>query len=124
MKEKTTVFDLQKYINIDVEDSLEERFMKSEKMYVRFLRKLLRTKDFMLLDLLITDKNAAEAERKAHNLKGVCANLGLVDLQAGFTFLVKHLRSERVDWMIVYTKMEELRPLWYKTIDCIRSIDD
>ena len=40
--------DLKNYLDIDIAESLEERFMDEEAFYLRFLRKLLVTQDFAL----------------------------------------------------------------------------
>ena len=42
--------ELPQYVAIDIQEALEERFMESEAMYVRFLRKLLTTDDYKLME--------------------------------------------------------------------------
>ena len=49
--------ELPQYVAIDIQEALEERFMESEAMYVRFLRKLLTSDDYKLME------EAAEAGR-------------------------------------------------------------
>ena len=66
--------------------------MDEEALYLRFLRKLLTTQDFAILEQKLAEGDWAEALRKAHNLKGVCANLGLNSLSGRFAALVKLLR--------------------------------
>ena len=41
--------DLEKYIAIDIAEALEERFMDSEELYVRFLRKLAASNDLAVV---------------------------------------------------------------------------
>ena len=69
--------ELPQYVAIDIQEALEERFMESEAMYVRFLRKLLTTDDYRLMEEAAAAENWQEVLRYAHNLKGVCATLGL-----------------------------------------------
>ena len=68
--------DLNKYIYIDIAEALEERFMDSEELYVRFLRKLVAANDLAVVEDFVAQQNWPEALRKAHNLKGVCGSLG------------------------------------------------
>ena len=73
--------ELPQYVAIDIQEALEERFMESEAMYVRFLRKLLTTDDYRLMEEAAAAENWQEVLRYAHNLKGVC-NVG-ADRPAG-----------------------------------------
>lgn len=87
------LMDLPAVLDIDVQGSLEERFMESEALYVRFLRKLLADTNVAELQKAFAEENWDEVLRKAHNLKGVCANLGLNSLSGNFAAIVAELRS-------------------------------
>lgn len=115
--------DLQQYLAIDIAESLEERFMDDEALYLRFLRKLLTTQDFSLLEQYVQEGNWAEALRKAHNLKGVCASLGLVSLAADFAELVTLLRSDSFTAQQVRTQLEDLRSSWQQTLHYIEQVE-
>ncbi len=65
-----------------------------KKLYIRFLRKLLVSEEFNTLKRCVQEAAWGEALRLAHNLKGVCANLGLWQLSEDFAAIVKLLRSE------------------------------
>lgn len=114
--------DLQQYLDIDIAESLAERFMDDETLYLRFLRKLLTTQDFSLLEQFVEEENWAEALRKAHNLKGVCANLGLVSLAAAFAELVKLLRSDSFTAQQVRAQLEALRSSWQQALHYIEQV--
>lgn len=116
--------DLPEFLDIDIAESLEERFMDDETFYLRFLRKLLTTQDFALLEQKIAAEDWNEALRKAHNLKGVCANLGLNTLSKSFADLVTLLRSEHFTASEVREAFAKLAPLWQKTLDCIGRVED
>lgn len=115
--------ELQNFINIAVAESLEERFMDSEELYVRFLRKLIATNDLADVEQLLEQENWPEALRRAHNLKGVCGSLGLVDLQAKLAELVKLLRSEGFTKAQAQTMLATIKPEWEKTLACIRELE-
>lgn len=117
------LMELQHYLTIDIAESLEERFMDDEAFYLRFLRKLLTTQDFSLLEQYVQEENWAEALRKAHNLKGVCANLGLLQLAADFAALVKLLRSEGFSAQQVREQLAQLRGEWETALDYIRQVE-
>ncbi|MGM9568689.1 MAG: Hpt domain-containing protein [Phascolarctobacterium sp.] len=116
--------DLSKYIEIDIAEALEERFMDSEELYVRFLRKLEAANDLAVVAGFIAEQNWPEALRKAHNLKGVCGSLGLTKLQAELAALVKLLRSEGFTAEQVAAQLAVIRPEWDKTLACIRKLED
>lgn len=115
--------ELPRYISIDVAGSLEDRFMGSKELYVRFLRKLLTSADFAALQELAAADDWQEALRRAHNLKGVCANLGLTDLSAAFAGLVQLLRSEGFQPQQARRKLAAIVPEWEKTLRYIGALD-
>mgnify|MGYP000724323535 CR=1 FL=1 len=80
--------ELPQYVAIDIKEALEERFMDSEAMYVRFLRKLLTTDDYKLMEEAAEAGNWQEVLRYAHNLKGVCATLGLTGCRRSLPLLL------------------------------------
>ena len=115
--------DLEKYIAIDIAEALEERFMDSEELYVRFLRKLAASNDLAVVEDFVAQQNWPEALRKAHNLKGVCGSLGLTKLQEQLAQLVKLLRSEGFTAEQVEAQMALIKPEWERTLECIRSLE-
>ena len=115
--------DLEKYIAIDIAEALEERFMDSEELYVRFLRKLAASNDLAVVEDFVAQQNWPEALRKAHNLKGVCGSLGLTKLQEQLAQLVKLLRSEGFTIAQVEEQLAIIRPEWERTLECIRSLE-
>lgn len=116
--------DLSQYIEINIAEALEERFMESEELYVRFLKKLEAANDFAVVEGFVVEQNWPEALRKAHNLKGVCGSLGLTKLQAQLAALVKLLRSECFTQAQVQAELNAMRPEWERTINCIRQLED
>ena len=116
--------DLSQYIEIDIDEALEERFMDSEELYVRFLKKLEAANDLVVVENFVAEQNWPEALRKAHNLKGVCGSLGLTKLQGQLAALVKLLRSEGFTAEQVAAQLVLIKPEWDKTLACIRKLED
>ena len=117
--------ELPQYVAIDIQEALEERFMESEAMYVRFLRKLLTTDDYRLMEEAAAAENWQEVLRYAHNLKGVCATLGLTGLQAQFADIVSLLRSEKYIVAQLQAKLAAVKHDWQRTlqyIECMMEI--
>ena len=115
--------ELPQYVEIDIQEALEERFMESEAMYVRFLRKLLTTDDYKLMDAAAETGNWQEVLRYAHNLKGVCATLGLTGLQAQFADIVNLLRSEEYTVPQLQAKLAVVKNDWQRTLQYIEELE-
>lgn len=116
--------ELPQYVAIDIKEALEERFMESEEMYVRFLRKLLTTDDYRLLEEAAAAENWQEVLRYAHNLKGVCATLGLTGLQAQFAAVVSLLRSEEYTVAQLQEKLVVVKHEWQRTLQYIEQLEN
>jgi HPt (histidine-containing phosphotransfer) domain-containing protein len=115
--------ELPQYVAIDIKEALEERFMDSEAMYVRFLRKLLTTDDYKLMEEAAEAGNWQEVLRYAHNLKGVCATLGLTGLQAQFAAVVSLLRSEDYTLPQLQEKLATVKTQWQRTLQYIEQLE-
>lgn len=85
--------ELKNYLEIDLEGSLAERFMGSADMYVRFLKKFAGDNGYAALLQAMESGDDQNVLRCAHNLKGVCATLGLAGLQRSFADIVSLIRS-------------------------------
>lgn len=115
--------ELPQYVVIDIQEALEERFMESEAMYVRFLRKLLTTYDYKLMEEAAETGNWQEVLRYAHNLKGVCATLGLTGLQAQFADIVNVLRSEEYTVPQLQAMLAAVKNDWQRTLQYIEELE-
>ena len=115
--------ELPQYVVIDIKEALEERFMESEAMYVHFLRKMLTTDDYKLLEEAVEGGNWQEVLRYAHNLKGVCATLGLTGLQAQCADIVNLLRSEEYTELQLQAKLAALKNDWQRTLQYIEQLE-
>ena len=115
--------ELSQYVAIDIQEALEERFMESEAMYVRFLRKLLTTDDYILMEEAADAENWQEVRRYAHNLKGVCATLGLTGLQAQIADIVRLLRSEDYPVPQLQAKQTAVKIDWQRTLQYIEELE-
>lgn len=91
------IWELEKLLGVDVKTCLDERFMGSEAMYVRFLKKLLDDKNLVQLTDAVQCCDYKDVELKAHTLKGLCATLGLDDLSRLFGQMVCMVRSGDID---------------------------
>ena len=116
--------DLPNYIDINIAKGLEERFMDSEALYVRFLRKLAASQEFAQLQAAIQAANWQEALRLAHNLKGVCATLELGTLSAAFAAVVTLLRSDSFAPQDVQQQLMAVQSEWDKTLACIEKLQE
>lgn len=91
------VQDLEQYLDIDIMEALENRFMDSQELYGRFLKKFAAEEREAALGQAFAGGDQQELLRQAHNLKGVAANLGLCGLAAKCQDLVAMLRSGNQD---------------------------
>lgn len=73
-------------------DNVLERLM-TEKLVKKFLYKFADTRDMEELKASLAAGDCSTAFRMAHNLKGVCANLGITRLSASSSELCEELRD-------------------------------
>ncbi len=64
---------------IDV-DSVMQRFMGSERLTEKFMKRFADDVTFSQLEKAVVDGDSEEAFRAAHTLKGVAGNLGMTEL--------------------------------------------
>ena len=78
-------------------DSALDRFMGKEALYQKFLIKFLDDKNFANLEECMNAKDAKEAFKCAHTIKGLSGNLGLNNLSDAIVPLVETLRKENLE---------------------------
>lgn len=98
--------------------------MDSKALYIRFLRKLAAADDFASVGKSCEGGNFGEALRRAHNLKGVCASLGLTLLTEELSELVRILRKENFSSAEIDAQLVRIRPEWEKTLALISQLED
>lgn len=87
------------------------------------MRKLLTTDDYKLMEEAAEAGNLQEVLRYAHNLKGVCATLGLTGLQAQFADIVNVLRSEEYTMPQLQAKLAAVKIQWQRTLQYIEELE-
>lgn len=113
-----TVKECYDKIGADYEGVLQ-RF-GSEGLIKKFALKFLDDASFQNLQEALKNKDAEEAFRASHTLKGICANLGLDNLYKVSSDLTEQLRGRILDgYEEKYQKVEEQYRL---TVDTIAQI--
>lgn len=72
--------------------------LRSERLVQKFVLKFVDDGSYTLLLDSLRDKNAQEAFRAAHTIKGMCQNLGFTRLQDSSTELTECLRGGNLDF--------------------------
>ena len=88
----------------------------------RFLLKIPQDESFALLSAAMDSRDAKEAFRAAHSMKGISANLGLTRLYQCSSDLSDVLRDGawRENCLALFERMSEA---YANTIACIRALD-
>lgn len=81
-----------------------ERFMGSEALLVKFLKKFLEDENYEKLAQAMKGQDYGEALRASHTLKGVCGNLSMGNLYELTAKQVGLFRAEK------YQEAEEMMP--------------
>lgn len=85
-----TVKDFYEFINGDYAGTLG-RLMKEDRI-LKYVKKFAESDEFAQLKENLAKKDYETAFRNAHNMKGVCANLGFSELQEASSILCEDLR--------------------------------
>lgn len=96
-----------------------ERFMGREELYQKFLVKFLADENVMQLEKYLDEKNAEEAFKCAHTIKGLCGNLGFDNLLEADVPLVEKLRAGVLEG--TSELFEELKKKYDRLCEIIRK---
>ena len=115
-----TVKECYELIGADYEDVLN-RMMKKEELVRKFVKKFLDDKSYEQLCNSMEEKNAEEAFRAAHTLKGVAQNLSFTGLYQPASVLTEKLRIGEMDGTmdLLHKVAEEYK----KTISFVNQVD-
>ncbi|MEQ2445047.1 Hpt domain-containing protein [Pseudoflavonifractor sp. CLA-AP-H29] len=104
---------------IDVDEALE-RFMGSEAMLTRFLKKFPADPGFSALAAALAAGDQEGAVNAAHTLKGLCGNLSIKPLFTGFDRQVALMRAG--DWAAAAAMMPQLTEDYNRTVEAILAL--
>lgn len=85
-----------KQAGVDIDGALE-RFMGNTEMYMKFLKKFEKDRNFVLLRAAMDEDDAEAAFSASHTLKGLTGNLSVMKLHGLFSKQVEFLRSNDFD---------------------------
>lgn len=105
-------------IGADFEDVLGR--LGSEKLIERFALKFLEDDSYSNLKEALAEKNAENAFRAAHTLKGVCLNLGLKNLYTVSSDLTEKLRGRSLDG--ADELFEKVREQYDITVNALKNV--
>ena len=104
---------------VDVDEALE-RFMGSEAMLTRFLKKFPVDQGFASLAAALEAGDHEGAVNAAHTLKGLCGNLSIKPLFAGFDRQVALMRAG--DWDGAAAMMPGLTQDYHRAVEAILAL--
>ena len=104
---------------VNVDEALE-RFMGSEAMLERFLKKFPADKGFAALTEALEAGDHEGAVNAAHTLKGLCGNLSIKPLFAGFDRQVTLMRAG--DWDAAAAMMPQLTENYNRALEAILAL--
>lgn len=95
--------------------------LHSDEKIVKFLVKFSQTDNYELIDSALQNQDYETAFREAHNLKGICDNLGLSLLQKSASAVTEALRGGKPQNDIT-PLMDALKKDYSMTIDAIKPL--
>ena len=116
-----TLQECYEYLEADY-DGVMKRLMKEERI-IRFLTKLLDEPLYDVLQDALDRKNYEEAFRAAHNMKGVCQNLGINKLAESSSELCETMRhgEPQID---IGPLQKQVKEDYDKTIQAIKELTE
>lgn len=104
---------------VDVDEALE-RFMGSEAMLSRFLKKFPADQGFATLTAALEAGDHEGAVNAAHTLKGLCGNLSIKPLFTGFDRQVALMRAG--DWDAAAAMVPQLTEDYNRALEAILTL--
>ena len=96
--------------------------LRTDERIKKFLLKVLSDTSFVQLCNAIAEKNAEEAFRASHTLKGVCKNMSLTNLAYSASNLTEALRGKQEIGDDVEPLFKKVKKDYAHTIACIQML--
>jgi len=106
------------HLGLDVE-KVYERFMGNEEMIDKYLKRFITDKHYERLTSALNERDTQRAFQEAHALKGLCANLSLIDISKEMNVCVEYLRVNDLD-NAIHIKVT-LDEIYEKTIHALEN---
>ncbi len=103
---KISVADAYKSLNEDY-DAVLSRLLGRENLVVKYLKMFAADTTYEQLSAAAEEGNAEDALKAAHSMKGMCFNLGLLNLGTACSDLVDAVRGGEYDLDALYARIKE-----------------
>lgn len=103
-------------------DEAMNRFMNSEQLWIKFLKKFKADLSFRNLVEAIEEKDVEKAFAAAHTLKGITGNLAMTRFNALISEQTEHLRGEEGGMEAAAAMMPQITELYEDTVKIINEV--
>lgn len=104
-----------------VEEAMQ-RFMNSEQLWIKFLKKFKADTSFGDLVKAMEEKNATKAFEASHTLKGITGNLALTEFNRLVGEQTEYLRVTEINFEAAEAMMPQLKEVYEKTLKIINEV--
>lgn len=104
-----------------VEEAMQ-RFMNSEQLWIKFLKKFKADTSFGDLVKAMEEKNATKAFEASHTLKGITGNLALTEFNRLVGEQTEYLRGTEINFEAAEAMMPQLKEVYEKTLKIINEV--
>lgn len=103
-------------------EEARQRFMNSEQLWIKFLKKFKADTSFGDLVKAMEEKNATKAFEASHTLKGITGNLALTEFNRLVGEQTEYLRGTEINFEAAEAMMPQLKEVYEKTLKIINEV--
>ena len=105
---------------LDYEDVMQ-RFMNNEGLLRRVLQKFMEDESFAHLKEALEQKDVEQAFKEAHTLKGLAANMSMVELAQVASDMTELLRSKEYEAAV--EKLPLLEEVYQRIVEIVKNVE-
>lgn len=115
-----TVRECYEKMGADYDDVMTR--LRTDERVAKFLGRVISDPSFALLDEAVAQKNAEEAFRAAHTIKGICGNLSLSKMGKSASALTESLRGQTEFPDAASALYEQVKADFKMSAECIAQL--